>query len=157
MRPNGSAEALEMRRRIAVQLLRDGHGVREVARLVGVWPGSVSRWKHAYETDGEAGLASKRQPGRGRTPKLPYEQYPALEAILLDGPRTHGFDTDRWTRARIAAVIDREFGVAYTPQGVGEVLKRLGWTYQKPQTYSRKRDETAVARWRATTWPNLKN
>jgi transposase len=45
MRPKGSAEALEMRRMIAVRMLQAGKGVREVSRLVGVSPTSVSRWK----------------------------------------------------------------------------------------------------------------
>ena len=47
MRPKGSGEALEMRRRIAAKLLQEGKGIREVARLVGASPSSVVRWKRA--------------------------------------------------------------------------------------------------------------
>lgn len=156
MRPKGSAEALEMRRKDAVKLLNKGFGVREVARLLDVSPGAVSTWKAAYEKDGEAGLEAKPPAGGGRPPRLSYDQYPRLEELLLEGPQAHGFETDLWTLARVGAVIEREFDISYSHSGVRKVLKRLGWSYQKPQSYTQKRDEEAVARWRATTWPQLK-
>ena len=52
MRPKGSAEALEMRRMIAVRMLQAGKEVREVSRLVGVSPASVSRWKKRSKSRG---------------------------------------------------------------------------------------------------------
>lgn len=94
MRPKGSAEALEMRRKTTIKLLNQGFGVREVANLLDVWPGSVSRWKAAYEQQGEASLAAKPQVGRGRPPKLTYDQYPRLEALLLEDSEAHGFNTE---------------------------------------------------------------
>lgn len=156
MRPKGSPEALEMRRKDAVKLLNNGFGVRKVARILDVSPGAVSAWKQAYETEGEAGLAAKPQTGGGRPPLLSYDQYPRLEELLLEGPHAHGFETDLWTLARVGRVIEREFDVSYSESGVRKVLKRMGWSYQKPQSYTQKRDEKAVARWRATTWPELK-
>lgn len=145
MRPKGSPEAPEMRRKNAVNLLNDGFGVREVARFFDVSPGAVSDWKQAHETDGEAGLAAKPQTGGGRPPFLSYEQYPHLEELLLEGPQAHGFETDLWTLARVGVVIEREFGVSYSEAGVRKVLKRTGWSYQRPQSYTQKRDEEAVA------------
>jgi transposase len=145
-----------MRRKDAAKLFDAGFGVCEVARLLDVWPGSASRWKQAYEESGEAGLEAKPPAGQGRPPKLTYEQYPRLEELLLEGPQAHGFETDLWTLARIGAVIERKFDVSYSNSGVRKVLKRMGWSYQHPQSYSQKRDEEAVARWRATTWPELK-
>jgi transposase len=156
MRPKGSPEALEMRRKDAVKLLNNGFGVRKVARILDVSPGAVSAWKQAYEIEGEAGLAAKPQTGGGRPPLLSYDQYPRLEELLLEGPHTYGFETDLWTLARVGRVIEREFDVSYSDSGVRKVLKRMGWSYQKPQSYTQKRDEKAVARWRATTWPELK-
>ena len=50
MRPHGSAEELERRRRHGVALLEQGHGVREVAHMVGVTPGAVVTWHKARIT-----------------------------------------------------------------------------------------------------------
>lgn len=64
IRPKGSAEALEMRRRIAANLLKQGKGIREGARLVQASPSAVSRWKQALERDDEDALKAKPHPGK---------------------------------------------------------------------------------------------
>ncbi|UPM44850.1 helix-turn-helix domain-containing protein [Halocatena salina] len=80
-RPTGTKAELEARRRRAVDLLELGHGVREVAEVVGVHPGSGSRWNVAYEEEGEEGLAAAPRTN-GRKPKLAEEHYPTLEERL---------------------------------------------------------------------------
>lgn len=64
MRPKGSAEALEVRRRIAAKLLQEGKGIREVARLVGAAPSPVHGWKQALAEGGLEALKAKPHPGR---------------------------------------------------------------------------------------------
>jgi transposase len=88
MRPKGSAEALEMRRMIAVRMLQAGKGVREVSRLVGVSPTSVSRWKKVLQEQGVEGLRAKPHPGR--PPRLTADQKQRLAEILRQGARAAG-------------------------------------------------------------------
>ncbi len=154
MRPKGSAEVLEERRRIAARMLQAGKGVREVARLVGASPGSVSRWKKALEQGGMEALKAKPHPGR--PPKLSEEQKQELAAILRQGPMAAGFPTDLWTLKRVAAVIERHFGVKYHPSHVWKVLRSMGWSAQKPERRARERDEAAIRHWREKTWPQVK-
>jgi len=52
MRPIGTQKQLEQRRKRAVELLKDGHGIREVARMVGALSSSVVRWRDAYKKGG---------------------------------------------------------------------------------------------------------
>ncbi len=59
MRPKGSAEALEAHRMLGDTWLQQGKGVCEVARLLSVTPGSVSRWKKALEEGGLEALTTK--------------------------------------------------------------------------------------------------
>ena len=153
MRPKGSAEALEVRRRIAGRLLEQGKGIREVARLVGAAPGSVLRWKQALEEGGKEALAAKPHPGR--PPRLTTEQKEGLKAILLLGPRAAGFSTDLWTLSRIAQVINSHFGVKYHPGHVWHILHDMGWSPQKPERRARERDEEAIQRWREEEWPRI--
>ena len=42
------------------------------------------------------------------------------------GPRTAGFDSDRWTTARFAEAIYGRFGVRYDPDHAGRIMHRLG-------------------------------
>jgi len=153
MRPKGTKAALEQRRRTAIRLLRT-HGVREVARQVGASPGSVERWKAMYEAGGTAALRAK--PDRGPTPKLTPAQQAALVTILLAGPTARGYPTALWPLARVAEVIAAEFGVTSHPSGVWLLLRRLGWSCQKPERRARERDAAAIARWRRVTWPKVK-
>jgi transposase len=88
MRPKGSAKELQVRRQIAGKLLQAGKGVREVARLVGASPSSVSRWKQALEAGGAEALKSKPHPGR--PPGLNAAQKKELEQVLLAGPQAAG-------------------------------------------------------------------
>jgi transposase len=56
----------------------------------------------------------------------------------------------------VAALIEREFGVSYHVDHVWKVLRRLGWSCQKPERRARERDEAAIRRWRESDWPRIK-
>ncbi|MEO0565473.1 MAG: winged helix-turn-helix domain-containing protein [Chloroflexota bacterium] len=78
-----------------------------------------------------------------------------MEQLLHDGATTYGFQGDVWTQPRVAKVIEQTFGVAYTPGHVGRLLKRMGWTRQKPVTRATQCDEQAIEAWRTQRWPEL--
>lgn len=155
MRPKGTKTQLEVRRRVAVSLLEAGWGVRQVARHVTASPSSVRRWRAAFVHHAEAGLAAKPHPG-GSHPKLKADQRQQLVDLLCQGARAHGFRNELWTLARIATIVERHFGLTYCPSGVWHLLRRLGWSPQKPATRARERDEDAIAHWRIAQWPQLK-
>jgi transposase len=68
----------------------------------------------------------------------------------------HGYRTQLWTTLRIAALIEREFGVKYHRNHIGKLLHRLGWSHQKPERRAIERDEVAIAKWKRTVWPAVK-
>lgn len=154
MRPKGSAEALEARRRIAGRLLLQGKGVREVARLVGAAPSAVSGWKRRLEEGGMEALQAKPHPGRPA--RLTAEQKQELESVLSKGARAAGFPTDLWALARVTQVLERMFGVKYNPGPVWYILRSMGWSCQKPERRARERDEKAIATWRKERWVEVK-
>lgn len=154
MRPQGTADELERRRRRAVKLLRGGLGVREVARMVGASPGSVTTWRQRYDRDGPAAPASK--PHAGPAPKLGDDQVTILLALLARGATAHGYANDLRTLDRVAVLIRKTFGVSYDPSGVWHVLRRAKRSSQKPERVAREQDPAAVARFRRVTWPRLK-
>jgi transposase len=155
MRPHGSAEELERRRRRAVALVQEGHGIREVARRVGASPGTVVRWRDAYLASGEKALSAKPRQGAKRW-KLSPRQRERLAKLLLKGPLAHGYGTHLWTLPRVAEVIEKHFGVSYHPHHVWRVLRQMGWSCQKPERKAREADDEAVERWRRVDWPRIK-
>ncbi len=154
MRPHGSPDALEARRRRAVALLDRGGRVTDVARTIGCSHSSVVRWREAVAEDGTAGLNAKPVPGC--PPKLTTRQKQRIPALLVRGALAWGFRTDLWTTPRIAEVIHRKFGVRYHPTHVGRLLVDLGWSCQKPERRALERNEQAIADWKGPIWRAIK-
>lgn len=154
MRPQGTAEALEARRRRAVDLLDDGWLVKDVAAALGVTRKSVSEWKKAVQDGGRRALAAKPQ----HVPecRLSKPQQTKLKRLLRAGPRKAGFATDLWTLPRVAELVKRELGVSYHPSHLGRLLHALGFSCQKPQRRSKEQDPKAVKVWREEKWPAIK-
>jgi putative transposase len=67
-----------------------------------------------------------------------------------------GFATERWTLGRIAALIEREFGVHYHPHYLERPLKAHGFSVQRPATRAKERDELVIAVWPKREWVALK-
>ena len=154
MRPFGSAQALEARRRRALTLLDGGRSLTDVARKVGCYPSAVMRWRNAARRGGPDALRAKPVPGR--PPRLRRRQFDRLVRLLLKGPMSRGYSTDVWTTKRIADLIAEEFGVRYHRDHVGRLMHSLGWSCQKPERRAVERDEEAIGRWKREVWPEVK-
>jgi transposase len=155
MRPSGTAEQLENRRRRAIALLQAGTPYREVARRVVASLSSVVRWEQAYRRDKRNGLRARPIPGRPC--RLSARQQEQLKALLLRGAGAAGYITELWTLRRVGEVIRKRFGVRYSPVGVWALLRHgLGWSWQKPERRALQRDETAIAQWKQEEWPRIK-
>jgi transposase len=153
-RPKGSAELLEDRRRRALALLDEGRSLHEVSDLVRCAASSVMRWRDARRRGGSRALKVRSSPGRPA--KLAGRHRDRLIRLLLRGAMAHGYGTDLWTTSRIAAVIEREFGVSYHRDHIGRLLHGLGWSHQKPERRAVERDEAAIRRWKRREWPRVK-
>ena len=96
------------------------------------------------------------RPGRGRPAELSSAQIRLIPDFLGHGPEAYGFRGKVWTTARIAKVIEEEFGVSYHKAHVSRLLKALRWTPQTPVIRALQRDEDEIRRWREVKWPKLK-
>jgi transposase len=154
MRPTGTAQQLEKRRRLAIGMLNAGRPAATVARAVSASRSSVHRWQATYRQDGWSGL--KSQPAPGRPARLSGQQRDRLADLLLQGALSAGYATDLWTLARIGQMIRKHFQVRYHPGHVWRILQAMGWSSQKPERRPVQRDEAAIRRWQRYRWPRLK-
>jgi len=154
MRPRGSADFLEDRRRRALKLLDEGLSLWEVGRRIGCAASSVQRWRDARRRGGEKALKVRFSPGRPR--KLSQQQRRELVRVLLKGAMASGYATQLWTTARIAEVIWKRFRVRYHRDHVGRLLHALGWSHQKPTKRALERDEARIRRFIQKDWPRVK-
>jgi len=145
---------LEQRRLEAARMFAHGASQAEVARSFGVSAQAASVWYRRWRQGGAPAL---RGAGRaGRRPRLSAAELEAVARALGKGPQAFGFDTELWTLARIAAVIEQLTGVRFHPGHVWRLLRRLDWSPQRPARRARERDEAEIARWRAEEWPRIK-
>ena len=148
-------EALEKRRMQAIGLLKkDDLNQSEVARRLRVCRQTVSRWVDEFKTGGKAAL--KKAGRAGRKPELTPADRTRLEQLLLKGPEKLGYATPLWTCARVAHLIEHEFGVEYHRGHVWKILDDLGWSCQRPVGRARERNEEEIRRWRRVRWPAIK-
>jgi transposase len=151
-RPQGTAEELQRRRTRAVELLERGESPSTIARILGVDPSSVHRWRRMARAAG--GLEARPHPGP--RPGLDGAQLRQLERLLQRGAKRHGWPNELWTAARVAALIGQHFGIRYHPEHVRKILhQRLGWSSQRPGRKPRERDDKEVERWSADELPRI--
>lgn len=126
----------------------------EVAEVCAVSLSAVKLWKRRWQAEGEEGLAARPHPGS--EPLLSVKELQRLEKWLLAGAHQAGFSSDLWTCPRVAELIRQRFGVTYHPAHVWKILRKLGWSCQKPERRARERDEEAIEQWRKVEWPRIK-
>jgi transposase len=153
-RPKGSADLLEDRRKRALALLDRGLSLHEVGRRIGCAAVSVMRWRDARRRGGERALQVRFSPGRPW--KLSQAERKRLLRLLLKGSLAYGYRTNLWTTARIAELVEREFGISYHRDHIGRLMHSLGWSVQKPERRALERDEEEIARWKREEWPRIK-
>jgi len=135
----------------AAQMFEQGMDLEQVAKCLRVSTKSAYQWRRSWRAGGEAALASKG-PG-GNACKLDDAQLARLRAALDLGPAAYGWNQDqRWTLARVTALIARLFHVHYTLRGASYLLHRIGFSPQVPAHRAAEREEAAIAARRAETW-----
>jgi transposase len=144
----------EARRWRAWELKQCGWSQQAIATALGVTKGAVSQWMQAVEGGGWEALCARRR--AGRPPELVAADLQRLPEFLGYGAEAYGFRGDVWTCARIATVIEFEFGIRYHKAHVSRLLKRLKWTPQQPVERAAQRDEARIAAWCTDVWPALK-
>jgi transposase len=117
-------DEMESRRLMAAQDLQTGLSQSQVARKFGVSRTTASRWNRALRGVGVESLRKRRAPGRPS--RLTADQLTGLREVYEAGPRTAGFDSDRWTTLKFADAIHARFGVRYDPDHVGRIMHKLG-------------------------------
>ena len=139
--------SFEARRFRAWELKQQGWKQSAIAEALGVAPGAVSQWLKRAREGGVESL--RRRLGTGAPRKVTSEKRARLPQLLGQGAEAYGFTGAVWTRARVADVIRREFGVGYELSQVGRILRECGWSRQKPMRRAKQRDEEAIRVWLA--------
>lgn len=144
----------EGRRLRGWELHQQGWSQQQIATALGVTQGTVSKWLCCVHSQGLDALCHHK--ASGRPPRLTAAQLAQLPSLLDRGAEAFGFRGAVWTRARVAEVIKRSFGVSYHIAHISRLLKHIRWSRQRPIRRARQRNEAAIQRWREQDGPTLK-
>jgi putative transposase len=139
---------------LAAERFAAGQEPAQVAGELRVTERSVLRWRVTWLREGTEGLVSKCH--GGAQCELDEQQLQELGRALDEGPAAHGFADQRWTLARVVALIEARFGYTYTLRGVSYMLERMGFSRQTPVRRSANRDEEQIITWHRRRWPAVK-
>ncbi|NJR76013.1 MAG: winged helix-turn-helix domain-containing protein [Scytonema sp. CRU_2_7] len=141
----------QLRNSILINLGKLALGQKEKGAIVGLTQQSVS--KIFKKASLGLPLSQKRL---GAKPRLSTEQLMELPEFLSKGSESYDFTGDYWTQKRVKYVIEKEYSIIYEVKQVGRILKKIGWTSQKPQKKDAKQDIAKVETWKTETLPALK-
>jgi transposase len=138
---------------LAILAVGDGRSFAEVAVVLRVHEKTVSAWVRVFCCCGLKG--APRKPPTGRPPKLTPVQKAALATLIDEGPVKAGFNGACWRSPMVQQLIYDHFGVFYNVFYIAQLLKNLGFSYQKAAFVSDHLDEGQRQAWCTTTWPQM--
>ncbi len=149
----GSHSTKDLRTR-AIEALRRGVPVGEVAFAFGFDRTTVFRWTKRFATNGDAGL--DRKAGSGRPRKLQQVSLEAIKKIILAPATKFGFESDLWTVGRLHRVLTSRFKIRLSQDTIWRRLRDAGMTYQKPVREYHEVNYSLRDEWLKTTVPKIK-
>jgi transposase len=138
----------------AIQRIEAGESPEAVADGLGVNRRAIYKWLEQFHDGGWDAL--KANPIPGREPKVSAGQMEKLAHIVHhNNPQQFRFEFALWTLGMIREVIRDEFGVRLSEVSVGRLMKRLGFTPQRPLHRAWQQDPQLIDEWRENTYPQI--
>ena len=148
-------DALEIIRISAVNRVESGESPEEVANGLGINRRTIYRWLAAFHYGGENALKAKPIPGA--PPKVSGEVLQKLAVMVRDkNPLQLKFEYALWTLAIIREVLRRDFNIKISEVSVGRLMKRIGFTPQRPLYRAWQQNKELVDTWVAKEYPKIK-
>ena len=136
-----SDDAEVVRRLLAIAMVLDGCCRTEAAGNNGMDRQTLCDWVHRYNTEGVAGLKSRKSPGR--PPALNKEQMQEFKTLVVNGPDVQKHKVVRWRCCDLREEIASRYEVNLHERTVGKLLRRVGLTRLQPRPSHPKKDPEA--------------
>lgn len=149
--------ALHLLRRQVVQAIRGGMSQTDAAHTFRASLRAVSTWRRLDREGGLRALTLKRRGRRrGQGGRLSVTQAQHIRRLIVGKlPDQLKLPFYLWTRAAVASLIAREYGIEVSLVTVGRYLRAWGLSPQKPVRRAYERNEAAIARWLKQEYPML--
>jgi transposase len=137
----------------AIHAIIEGYSYSVIASILNVCEESIRLWFLAFLLKGFAGIKSNKSPGR--PPRLTKTQKAHLDEIITNGPTAAGYAGACWRSPMIQNLIHERFGVFYSVNYIVQLLKNMGFSYQRARFVSDHKDPEKRKEWLETTWSKI--
>jgi transposase len=111
----------------AVYQVAKGQSSRKLEDLYNTSFKQITNWVHRFEKEG-----LKDKEGRGRKDRLTLIQKQEIAMVLKNElPTKYGYNTATWTGPLLIDWIKKEFKIEYKKAQIYNIIKTLGYSYQK--------------------------
>jgi transposase len=149
-----SHQTLQEIRIDAVRRVEAGESPEDVITGIGMNRRTIYRWLAAYHYGGEESLKAK--PIVGAPMKMNAKQMAKLAKIIRQkNPMQLKFEYALWTLAMIRQLILKQFDVRLSEVSVWRLMKRLGFSPQRPLYLAWQQNPELVESWRDTEYPKI--
>ena len=146
----------EQLRVLALKAVRGGMTQSATAERFGVSLRAVNKWVALAKVGGLRALKLRRRGRRPGSGRLSAAQSARIRGLIASRmPDQLKLPFYLWTRAGVAALIEREYAIAVSLTTVGRYLETWGMTPQKPVRRAYERNDSAIKRWLAEEYPAL--
>jgi transposase len=136
----------------ALVLVYKGYTYEQIADVLLVDAGSVSRWMDIYQQRGLAGLKNNpRWGGEHGQRRLTSEQITRLGTLLGEEAMPGTEVGSGWTLRAVVDLVCERFCVRYSQRGMRKILHLMGWSWQRGRALYIKRTADEQARFEAET------
>ena len=139
----GESNGRVARRILAIANALDGMSREAAAQSAGMDRQTLRDWVIRYNEQGIEGLHDRW--GDGRPPTFTREEQAELMRIVLAGPDPETSGLSAYTLEDLAGICEKRFGKRMHPWSLGRLLKRLGFSRQKPRPSHPLKDPAAQA------------
>jgi transposase len=138
-------EQQKTRNEIIVNMSKQGHPQHVIAKAVGLAQSRISQLLNSHRESPQSFFDNHYQ---GKPPKLGPVQSAKLDGIVKKGAEAYGFQGDVWTAARLKMAVKETFGIEYHERHIPKMLKKMGFTLQKPRLVDSRQSPEKVGEWR---------
>ncbi len=151
-------EFLVLKKKAVMAVLNKELNQTKACKVFGFSQASMCKYMDEYRKHGEASFEYVKRGVKPRTHcKLTLEQEEFLrETVLTQTPDEVGMDYTLWNSVVITEFVKKEFGVNYAARSMRDLMRRMGFSSQKPMKRAYERDPAKVKFWLETEYPRIK-
>ena len=138
---------------LAILAVMDNQSFAQVVCVLKLHVKTVHEWVRQFLCYGTKGAPRRKSPGR--PPKLTKTQKQELARLIEAGPTAAGYGAGGWHAPLVQELIQDRFSVLYNVFYVAQLLKDLGFSWQKAKFVSDHLDEAKRHEWQQKTWPHI--